>query len=95
MRKVKNRKTLKVIIGISGAFLILLITGSVLFYHKEKEQTLNDVQAKVDFIFLKEMNARRDSMLSKNETRFFNDGRLRKPYPFSVYLATEKGRKLL
>ena len=93
MRKVKNRKTLKVIIGISGAFLILLITGSVLFYHKEKEQTLNDVQAKVDFIFLKEMNARRDSMLSKNETRFFNDGRLRKPYPFSVYLATEKGRE--
>lgn len=77
-------------------FLVLagcLLTLCVLYYNKEKEATLSDVQSCVKGMLQQEMRTRGDFIQKKMKIRNWRKGEVFRPHPFYVSIKTEQGEE--
>ena len=77
-------------------FLVLagcMLTLCVLYYNKEKEATLSDVQACVKGMFHQEMKTRAQIFQSTKKIYIMGEGRISKPYPFYVTINVGRGEE--
>ena len=77
-------------------FLVLtgcLLTLCVLYYNKEKEETLSDVQACVKGMLQQEMKTRAQIIQSTQKIYIMGEGCISKPYPFYVTINVGRGEE--